>query len=311
MRISKEARVAILAVVALAVLYFGFNYLKGRNFLSPNKTYYAVYQNVAGLGVSNPVLVSGVTVGRVSNINIIQGQANKIIVSIDVNNDIIVGDSAVALLTVDFLGSTTINLNPGKINSPVETNDTIIGAVDKNILDLLQDSAIPVADNITVTIRRINTILDNFAGSSNDIKSIITNFKETSEGTKKLMGQMQVNIDSTMGILNNTLLSVNDLTRQMQPLVAKYTELPDSIPFKELTSTLDQTTSTLKELQGTITKLNEGTGSASLMLNDDKLYNNLNKTIEDLDKLIIHFEEEPRHFLKPLGRKKKKSKDGD
>jgi phospholipid/cholesterol/gamma-HCH transport system substrate-binding protein len=67
-KISKEVKVGLLAIVSGVVLYLGFNFLKGVDFLSPNNSYYAVYDNVDGLTVSNPVTLNGLAVGRVKEI---------------------------------------------------------------------------------------------------------------------------------------------------------------------------------------------------------------------------------------------------
>jgi len=43
-------------------------------------------------------------------------------------------------------------------------------------------------------------------------------------------------------------------------------------------------------------------------LKEDSLYNNLNKTVIDLDKLLSHINENPKHFFAPLGKNSKKIK---
>ena len=77
---SNEVKVGIIGVVGLVFFYLGSNFLKGIDFFSPVNKYYAVYENVDGLIVANPVIVNGYTVGRVSNIRILQNQENRILV---------------------------------------------------------------------------------------------------------------------------------------------------------------------------------------------------------------------------------------
>lgn len=74
---NKEFKVGLFAAVALVLLYFGFNFLKGIDFFSTTEKYYAVYDNIDQLAVSNPVLINGFAVGRVSRIAIMQSKGLK------------------------------------------------------------------------------------------------------------------------------------------------------------------------------------------------------------------------------------------
>ena len=101
---SNEVKVGIIGVVGLVFFYLGSNFLKGIDFFSPVNKYYAVYENVDGLIVANPVIVNGYTVGRVSNIRILQNQENRILVTMDIDEDLIIGNNQKATLSSnDFL----------------------------------------------------------------------------------------------------------------------------------------------------------------------------------------------------------------
>ena len=64
---TREVRVGIMAVVAIFVLYFGLNFLKGVDIFSPINYYYATYENVGGLVPSSPVYIKGFKVGQVED----------------------------------------------------------------------------------------------------------------------------------------------------------------------------------------------------------------------------------------------------
>ncbi len=111
MKISKEIKVALLGIVALVILYFGFMYLKGSDLFSDSRAYFVVYDNVDGLTVSNPVILNGVQVGTVQNITLMTEKDNSILVKIEVLKDLKVGDSTIAALgSSDLLGSKAITL---------------------------------------------------------------------------------------------------------------------------------------------------------------------------------------------------------
>ena len=122
---SKEVKVGILAVVAGVLLYFGFNFLKGNDLFSGIKKYYVKYQNVDGLTVSNPVVVNGLSNGRVSDVKLNQ-QIGYIMVELEIKNDFVIGDTTKAILiNSDFLGGKAIELDVGDISKPKLDGDTL------------------------------------------------------------------------------------------------------------------------------------------------------------------------------------------
>ena len=163
---NKEFRIGLFATITLVVLYFGFNFLKGIDFLDSTEKYYAIYDNVDQLTASNPVLLSGTSVGRVSNITILQNRQNKVLVEFEIDSKIKLGDSTKAILDSDFLGNKSIRLSIGRSFHFLKPRDTIRAEVAKGLTDILAESAVPVADNLQVTLRKFNTVIDNLVANS-------------------------------------------------------------------------------------------------------------------------------------------------
>ena len=111
MNISKEFKVGTLAVTSIVILYFGFNFLKGIDLFKNTNNYYALYDNIDGLTISNPVIINGLSVGRVSNIKILQNNGNLVIVEVSIESDLVLRSGTIArLVNTDFLGSKAIEL---------------------------------------------------------------------------------------------------------------------------------------------------------------------------------------------------------
>src|SRR5882762_5458176 len=109
--------VGIFAAVTIVLLYFGFNFLKGTDFFSSTSKYYVIYDNVDDLAVSNPVMVSGFSVGRVSKIKIMQNKIHSVLVEIDIDSDIKLGDSTKAILDSKLLGGKYVILSIGPVTT--------------------------------------------------------------------------------------------------------------------------------------------------------------------------------------------------
>lgn len=303
---SKEFKVGLLAIISGSILYLGFNYLKGKDFFSDSNKYYVVYQNINGLNKSNPVIVNGFDVGRVSDIKIMQDKNNQVLVELDVGSEIILGDSTIAMLTSEgFLADKAILLKIGDISKPLKSGDTLVSDVDKGIQALFE-RAEPLTDNLSITIGRINEILLGLEGAGEDVKTVLQSFNQTLLQVNELMKTNNVKIGRTFNNVNTLLVNIDGKVEKIDPILENVNKSLEKINALEIEATLATLNKTMNELTNVIKSINEGDGTVTKLLKEDTLYQNLNKAMVDLDKLLIHFNEYPKHFMSPLGMKKKK-----
>ena len=162
MKLSKEVKVGLLTVVAGVILYLGFNFLKGIDFFSSSKTYYAVYDDIAGLDVSNAVILNGFVVGRVDKINFLSSDDTRLLVEFQVRKDIFLNDSTIALIGGEILENKSIQLLIGRGNRTIQDGDTARSEVQKGLTEILQERALPLVDNFNDITVKINDIIDSF-----------------------------------------------------------------------------------------------------------------------------------------------------
>ena len=304
---SKEVKVGIIGVVGLVFFYLGSNFLKGIDFFSPVKKYYAVYENVDGLIVANPVIVNGYTVGRVSNIRILQNQENRILVTMDIDEDLIIGNNSKATLSSnDFLGSKAIILSIGDINEPLSDGDTISAEIDGGLSELLE-KATPITDNLGITISRLNDILSSLRGSGDMITTTLDNLNDVLSNTNNLIESNESTITNTLDNLNNLTTDLSQKLEDINPIIEGANDMITTLNKVNFENTFNQIDILLTSMNGVFDDLESGEGGTlSLLLSDDSLYNNLNQTAYDLDKLLQHINENPKHFFAPLGKSRKK-----
>jgi phospholipid/cholesterol/gamma-HCH transport system substrate-binding protein len=292
-KVSKEFKVGLLAIVSIAILYIGFNFLKGSNLFSPNNTYYAVYDNIDGLNVSNPILINGFSVGRVSEIEILQKQGNKLLVSLDITNDQVVRSGTWAIIKSDLLGSKAVHLDSIYMGQPLKEGDTLNAQLHRGITEQLTSTAMPLVDKLEVTLMNLNAILANLSNNQDNINATIANFRKTSaniaSGTSQL-GDMSKKLDQL-------LEELSDPETGVAALVQKMNQVADTVNSLEMDALMTSTKSAIDELGETIRLINEGEGNLNKLLKDDELYNNMTKTMEDLDKLFIDMREHPKRYV--------------
>jgi len=305
MNISKEVKVGLFMVVSLVLLYVGFNYLKGIDFFSSTKKYYAVYNNVDKLMPSNQVYINGYAVGRVSKIQY-QQQRNRVLVEMEIGSDIVLGDSTVAILNGDILGTKFIQLNVGSIENPLKAKDTLRSEVAKGIADFLAENAAPVADNLQSTLRKLNTILDNLGKNSEKLDEIFNDFKATPKLLNNTLSNTNSKMDGLADNLKAVTENVNGALAELKPTLTNFKSFSDSLKSIEMNATLTKAQQALTKLNETLGRLSKGDNTMSKLMMDDTLYVNLNKLLLSLDTLATHMNENPKHFFAPLGKSRSK-----
>lgn len=302
MRISKEVKVGLFMAVSLMLLYFGFNFLKGIDFFSSTNRYYAVYTNVDKLMPSNQVFINGYAVGRVSKIQFQQSK-NRVLVEMEIDSEIILGDSTVAILNGDILGTKYIQLNVGSIARPIQPKDTLRSIVAKGIADFLAESAAPVADNLESTLRKLNTILDNLANNSSKLDVIFDEFQKTPKILNKTLNNTNNKVDALADNIKSVTVNVNDVLAELKPTLTNMKTFSDSLKSLEIQSTLNKAKEALTKLDVAFSKFERTDNTLGKLMNEDSLYVNLNTMILNLDELAKHLNENPNHFFAPLGKK--------
>jgi phospholipid/cholesterol/gamma-HCH transport system substrate-binding protein len=303
---SKELKVGLFAALALVLLYFGFDFLKGRDFFEKTTKYYAIYTNVDELTKSSQVLVNGFAVGRVSNIRILQDRQNQVLVELEIDSEIRLGDSTRAILNSDFLGTKSILLDIGVVTEPLEPRDTVIAELPKSLIARFTETAEPVADNLQTTLRKLNTVLDNLANNSQELDSIFHNFQRTPIVLNNTITRTGAQVDSLTSSLRSTSDRLNETLVGMRPVIRNMQVFSDSLKQIQLNKTLVKTQQAISDFSAIVAQLKKGDNTASKLLTEDSLYVNLNKLLVSVDSLARHFDSSPRDFLKPLGKSSKK-----
>ena len=303
---TKEFKIGFFVALAIALLYLGFNYLKGIDFFTTTKQYYAIYDNINQLAISNPVLVNGYPVGRVSAIRILQNRNNKILVELDIESGVELTDSTKAILNSELLGGKTVLLSIGQSEVKLKPGDTIRTEVAKGMFDVFTDTAAPVATDLQTTLRKFNTIIDNLTKNSQQLDAIFLKLQTTPDLLNKTLVTANGKMVDLSGSFKGVADNLNSTLLELKPTLQNFKTLSDSLKMLKLNQTLFKTQQAISNLNQTLARLNKGDNTMSKLMTEDTLYVNLNKLLKSVDSLASHFNNNPKHFLSPLGKSKKK-----
>lgn len=303
---SKEFRVGLFAIATIAMFYLGFNYLKGIEFFSRSNRYYVIYQDVGGLTKSNPVKISGFNVGRVAEIRLLQREGNVVLVGLDIDRNIVLGDSAVAKLDANLMGEVSIVVTVGDIDKPLQPLDTLYSQVDPGLTELLVESAQPITDNLPATLANFNDVLDSLKIVGQGAKEALKSFTRTSNTINYTLYENREELKNSIAEFKKMSVKMNSVVDEVKPLLAKFNIVADSLNNLELKTTLKKVDLLMDQLSETTTALNNKESSLGKLMHEDSLYVSLNKTLLDLDTLLININNNPKHFFGPLGQSAKK-----
>src|SRR5882672_5450058 len=255
---NKEVKVGLFSAITLVLLYFGFNYLKGTDFFERKKIYYAIYDNIDQLAVSNPVLVNGFAVGRVSHIKILQSRNNQVLIAMEINADIVITDSSKAILNSELLGGKSVLLSMGHSKKSLNPGDTLRTEVAKGMFDVLSETATPVATDLQSTLRKFNTAIDNFSKLFEKLDLILAGLQKTPGLINTALVTTNNSIETLSSSFKTDAEKINAALDELKPTLANFKVISDSLKRIQLNQTLLKTQRTLNSLNETLGKLKKG-----------------------------------------------------
>ena len=143
-------------------------------------------------------------------------------------------------------------------------------------------------------------------GSGEALKVSLASFTKTSNTLNRTIEANQSDLTATMSNFKELSIKLNQTAAELKPLMSKFNTMADSLNNLELATTLNKINTLLDEATTVTAAFSNKEGSLGKLLYEDSLYNNLNKTLYDLDSLLININNNPKHFFGPLGKSSKK-----
>lgn len=321
MKISKEFKIGIVVVLAIVAFIWGLNFLKGSNLFSHKYYLYAVYPKIDGLIEANPLLVNGYKIGQVNKISLVQKNGGyQVLVKFLLTEDVQIPKGSVAkAVSSDLLGSKAVELvysaNSDLMNSgdtlKSEVEESLKASVDKRIAPL-QAKAENLISSIDSVMTVVNSVLnkktrDNLDKSFESVRKAILSLEQTAYKLDDLIGSEKVKISSILSHLNGITANLDKNGQKIDNILTNFSNLSDTLAKAKLKEAIANADKSLIELNTLLSKINQGQGTLGKLAKNDSLYTNLNKSSEDLDKLLKDLRVNPERYIhfSVFGRKDK------
>jgi phospholipid/cholesterol/gamma-HCH transport system substrate-binding protein len=302
MKISNETKVGVLAAIAITLLILGFNFLKGRNLLEKKDTVYAVFKKVESLSTSDAVKVNGLQVGIVSDIDELDEDLTGILVGIHITKNVNIPKNSYATINSNPLGSTVLNIVMGSGEPYLKEGDTLQTNPSSGILEELKGSLNPTMLQVNGTLKSLDSLMEQVGTvfdpkTKNNLQTLVSNLSTASASLNTLLNTQNGALAATLnnasaftGNLKKKNDSINQIIGNVETLTRKFSQL-------DLQQTLTKLEAAVDNLNKTLNKVNQGNGTMALLMNDPKLYNNLNSTSNSLNVLLQDLRLHPKRYI--------------
>lgn len=308
MKINNETKIGILAVVGILALILGFNFLKGKSFFKKEKYVYAVFEDIQGLGNSNPVVINGLQVGHVAKLD--GGQKLKrIIVTVELTQDVLIPRNSLAVINPSLLGSVSLEIKLGNAATYLNTGDTLLTTLSGGAFDEALKMINPVLYEVRNAVKSLDSVLNIVTNvfdpsTKNSIKGVIENLNTVTASFTVSATSLQTLLNPQTGALAKSLNNVNTFTSNLAGNNEKINGIMSNAQVAsakfaaiDLQHTLNTLDSAALQLKAGIAKINSNNGSLGLLLNDTKLYDNLSSTSNKINILLDDIRVHPKRYL--------------
>jgi phospholipid/cholesterol/gamma-HCH transport system substrate-binding protein len=304
MKISNETKVGALASIAIATLIIGYSFLKGNDVFSNEVEFYATYDRVDGLVKSKPVLINGYQIGRVSNLLLLP--SGKILVQFKINPEYAIPKNTIARIeSTDLLGSKAVIFDLGDGKNFAVDGDTLNSRIETDLMDQVEpvqkkaEQIIAKMDSVLTSVN--NTLNPDFQKNFDRSFASIARTLETLEKTTKTVDGLVSNQSSKISVIMSNFESISDNFKnnnaKISSIMNNLDKVTDEVAKANFTQTITEANKAIIELQSVLNKVNSGSGTLSQLINDEKMYNNLNNAAENLDKLMIDLKANPKRYV--------------
>lgn len=296
MKISNEVKTAILAIIAIVLLIFGYSFLKGKNLLDSSRTFYAVYDEVEGLSPSSAVTINGLKVGQVTDINFLN-QQGQLLVTFTVEKDFEFSKNSTAqVYGGGIIGGKSLAIVPEyEAGEMAKTGDTLQSNVEEGIMELVNERLTPLQQKLERTVVSADSLLTSINNVLND--STTDNINNTFKNLNATMRSLKNTSSSLEGIVQGNAENLNQTFDNLNTMSGNFKTVSDSLKAINLGQITDDLETVVADFRGIADNLNNGEGTAGKLLNDDKVYNNLDRATKQLEELLQDIKLNPKRYV--------------
>jgi phospholipid/cholesterol/gamma-HCH transport system substrate-binding protein len=298
MKIKREFKIGIFAIIVILVSWWGMSWLGGQDLFKSYNTYTVYYDEVSkDLQVSSRVFIRGVNVGNVQDIEL-DGDKVKVVIAVEEQYAHMIPDNTVALITEGLMGGAQIVLEQGNSENIAKDGATLEGRLDEGLMGMFADKGAELIDNLNTTIGNLDQTVSSVNGILEDnrenIGKVVANIESLSNEVNSLISNSKGDIDTALNDLAAFTTMLKENTASIESMLGNLNKFSGDLADSEIIANL---TTTVEELNGIIATIESGEGSLGKLLKDDSIHNSLDDTVNSLNALLTDLKEHPMRYV--------------
>lgn len=314
MKYSKELKAGIIAIISIAILVAGVNFLKGNSFFGGDDKYYAFFPNSGQIMVSSNVTLNGVVVGKVMDVTYVPQNTSdkrvKVTFSIQ-NNDVklpkgtIVEIGSLDLLTKGILIQVPNDLSNGNY----KPGETLPGRLSVDMMSQVKSYADPISQRLQAMMSSIDkmvvslsafwdeTATSEIEGSLKQVKITIQKLGNVAQELEGFVEEEKVHFGHIMNNVESITTNLKKSNDQITAIIGNTKKISDDLITADFKSVILNAETTLKKLNNVLAEVESGKGTVGKLLHDDKLYTELVETNNELQNLTSDLQLHPERYI--------------
>ncbi len=296
---KREVKIGLFAIVIICCSWAGIRFLSGIDIFGNTANYYVAYDEITGINSASPILIQGVKVGKVTEIILEPEKSDKVTVKLSIKKRYkIPADSYAKIFSPGLMSSMAIGLELGSSSNHLQNGDTISSKVELGIMDLAADKLVEVTDMVSVLGAELtvamNSINELISGNKGNIDTTLSSLSKISSDMASLLDSQSSNIEQTVEGFTKLSTSLGENSQDIDDIINNLSALSSELSQADLATSLS---TTLEELNSTLSKINSAEGSVGKLINDEELYTNLAAVGGSLNELLIDMQANPKRYV--------------
>lgn len=309
-KISREVKIGILTILTISAFVWGFNFVKGNDIFKRQRTFIAVYDNVAGLMTANSVTINGLNVGQVSKMYFHPGIPGKVIIELTMSNSVRVPKNSIArIFSSDLLGTRGIQIVMGNSPEEARSGDTLVSQMQVSLQDEVNDMVQPIIRKAEEMMSSVDTVLtvisevfnkqtrDNLINTIESLKNTMASLEHATTSVDTLMISQKARLAHIIGNVESISTNLKQNNENLSRVMSNAASISDTIARSNISNTLKKLNQSVDGLAVIVKKIESGEGSMGQLINNDQMYNELESSTRQLKLLIEDMRLNPERYV--------------
>jgi phospholipid/cholesterol/gamma-HCH transport system substrate-binding protein len=305
-------RVSLLFIASVIIIFWGLNFLKGKNLLSRERSFYSVYDKIGGLTRSSPVTINGFQIGQVRDIELSATNPERIEVrfTISYQSINIPRGSVARIYSVDIMGTKGIALDFSKNPELLNRNDTLPGAIEGDLRDQVNAQMLPLRIKAEELMASMDSVLaglqmvlnqsnrENLSASFSGVNQTLENLRSASGFLNDYVRQESEKISAVLSKLDTMSTGLTQETASVRHFITNMARVSDTLSQIRLNEALASFQEALGGIRDITNRISNGEGTLGKLVVSDSLYTALLATNGSLNRLIEDIRLHPDRYVR-------------